>query len=168
MKLIAEIAGETLTLDWRREGARVFASLGERRYELEAREPEPGIYLLLVAGRVYECRAETPDTPERAAQVVVNARAYNVTLRDPKRLSHATVAGGQAGARATVVAPMPGKVARVLVEVGAQVAAGDGLVVVEAMKMQNELKSPQAGTVVEIHAVEGATVNAGTPLVIVE
>jgi biotin carboxyl carrier protein len=63
---------------------------------------------------------------------------------------------------------MPGKVVRVLVEAGASVEAGDGLVVVEAMKMQNELKSPKGGTVVEIRAGAGATVNAGDVLVVVE
>ncbi len=168
MKLIAEIEGETLTLDWRREGSRVFASLDGRQYELEAREPEPGVYLLLAGGRVFECRAEINEAPDGAIEVSVATRAYSVALRDPKRLSHAASGGGQAGGRAAVVAPMPGKVVRVLVAVGAQVEAGDGLVVVEAMKMQNELKSPKAGTVTEIHAVVGATVNAGAALVIVE
>jgi biotin carboxyl carrier protein len=63
---------------------------------------------------------------------------------------------------------MPGKVVRVLVEAGAAVGAGDPLVVVEAMKMQNELKSPKAGTVVELHAREGATASAGEVLAVVE
>ena len=168
MKLIAEIEGEALTLDWRREGGRVFASLEGRQYELEACEPEPGVYLLLVGGRVYECRAELTGAQDSPVEVSVANRAYSISLRDPKRLSHAASDGGPAGGRAAVVAPMPGKVVRVLVAVGAQVLAGDGLVVVEAMKMQNELKSPKAGTVIEIQAVEGATVNAGAALVIVE
>ena len=63
---------------------------------------------------------------------------------------------------------MPGKVVRVLVERGQEVEAGAGLVVVEAMKMQNELKSPKAGTVVELRAAPGATVNAGDVLVVIE
>jgi biotin carboxyl carrier protein len=63
---------------------------------------------------------------------------------------------------------MPGKVVRVLVKAGALVEAGDALVVVEAMKMQNELKSPKSGTVVEVRAEMGAPVNAGDLLVIVE
>jgi biotin carboxyl carrier protein len=63
---------------------------------------------------------------------------------------------------------MPGKIVRVLIEEGAQVEAGAGLVVVEAMKMQNELKSPKAGTVTELRARAGATVNAGDVLVVVE
>ena len=67
-----------------------------------------------------------------------------------------------------IVAPMPGKVVRVLVKEGAEVEAGQGVVVVEAMKMQNELKSPKQGTVQKVIAVEGANVNAGDVLLIVE
>ncbi|MBC7929115.1 MAG: biotin/lipoyl-binding protein, partial [Rubrivivax sp.] len=70
--------------------------------------------------------------------------------------------------RAQINAPMPGKVVRVLVEAGQAVEAGAGLVVVEAMKMQNELKSPKTGTVSEVRVEPGATVNAGDVLVIIE
>ncbi|GAC1337423.1 MAG: hypothetical protein NVS2B9_08790 [Myxococcales bacterium] len=64
-------------------------------------------------------------------------------------------------------APMPGKIVRVLVKLGEAVAEGQGLVVVEAMKMENELKSPKAGTVAELHAVEGAAVESGAKLLVV-
>jgi biotin carboxyl carrier protein len=83
-------------------------------------------------------------------------------------LRAAGAGGAQNQGRAVVVASIPGKIVRVLVEEGAAVEAGDGLVVVEAMKMQNELKSPKAGTVVELRARAGATVNAGDVLVVVE
>ena len=63
---------------------------------------------------------------------------------------------------------MPGKVARVLVQVGEQIDAGSGIMVVEAMKMQNELKSPKAGVVVALNVQTGATVNAGDVLAVVE
>jgi biotin carboxyl carrier protein len=78
-------------------------------------------------------------------------------------------AGAEAGGgRVQIKASMPGKVVRVMVEAGALVETGDALVVVEAMKMQNELKSPKSGTVIEVRAETGATVNAGDVLVIVE
>ena len=67
-----------------------------------------------------------------------------------------------------LVSPMPGKVVRVLVAAGAEVEAGQGIIVVEAMKMQNEIKSPKKGKVSKIIAAEGATVNAGEALAIVE
>jgi biotin carboxyl carrier protein len=168
MKLTAEIDGEQHAIEVRREGARVFAEVGGRRYELEARETERGAYLLLLDGRVYECRVEDNKAAGGALKVEVGGRAYGVALFDPRRLRAAGAGGAQNQGRAVVIASIPGKIVRVLVEEGAQVEAGDGLVVVEAMKMQNELKSPKAGTVIELRARAGATVNAGDLLVVVE
>src|SRR5438552_1921934 len=71
-----------------------------------------------------------------------------------------------AGSR--IVAPMPGKVVRVLVEVGEQVEAGAGIVVVEAIKMKKEMKTPMAGTVVTLNVSAGITVNAGDVLAVIE
>ncbi len=170
MKLITEIEGERVPLDVQREGVRVVAVIGERRYELEAREPGDGSYVLICEGRVYECRVDASGAGRgMETDVHVHGRAHHVTLFDPKRLTRgAESADAHEGRRAEIKAPMPGKVVRVLVEQGAPVAQGDGLVVVEAMKMQNELKSPKAGTVVELRAETGATVNAGDLLVVVE
>jgi len=172
MKLNAEIDGERLALEVRREGDGVVAEVGGRRYELEAREPEPGVYLLLHAGRTFECRIGGAAAEAHAhgrTEVSIGGRSYIVALSDPRRLRGAGgVGAGATGGRVEVAAPMPGKVVRVLVEEGAEVEQGAGLVVVEAMKMQNEMKSPKAGRVVELRAVQGATVNAGDVLVIVE
>ena len=169
MKLTARIGATEHKLDLRREGERVFAEVDGRSYELEAREPEPGVYLLTLGGRVYECRVgEGAGEARGRAEVGVGGRTYEVALADPKRLRAAGAGGADASGRAEVRAPMPGKVVRVLVERGARVEAGDGLVVVEAMKMQNEMKSPRAGTVAELHAEPGATVNGGDVLVVVE
>jgi biotin carboxyl carrier protein len=70
--------------------------------------------------------------------------------------------------RQQLTAPMAGKVVRVLLKPNDEVAAGQGVVVVEAMKMQNEIKSPKAGRVIEIRVIEGATVTANQILAIVE
>lgn len=168
MKLTAALAGEQYQLEIRREGTRVFAEIDGRRYELEAREPEPGVHLLTLDGHVYECRVGDVAGERDVHEVYVRGQAYQVGLSDPKRLGAAGAGSASASGRVEIKAPMPGKVVRVLVEAGAEVAAGDGLVVVEAMKMQNEMKSPKAGTVTEIHAQPGATVNAGDVLLIVE
>jgi biotin carboxyl carrier protein len=169
MKLTAEVDGQRYALDVRREGARVEASVDGRRYELEARETEAGAFLLLAAGgRVYECRTDRLDAAGGAREVQIGDEVFQVRLFDPKRLGGARGAGAEASGRAQVAASMPGKVVRVLVEAGAKVEAGDGLVVVEAMKMQNELKSPKGGVVVEVRAEAGATVNAGDVLIVVE
>ncbi len=172
MKLIAEIEGEKFALDVRREGERVAAEIDGQRYELEARELEKNAYLLISDGRVYECRVDNAALGAQqqggAREVLVGDRSYSVALSDPKRLRDAKTSGVDAGGRASIVAPMPGKVVRVMVEQGATVEAGDGLVVVEAMKMQNEMKSPKSGKVAELHTQAGATVSAGDVLVIVE
>ena|SRR5215218_3516819 len=167
MKLNAEINGGKVALAVRREGERVFAEVGGRRYELEARAVGAGEYLLVNEGRVCECRV---DGRAGGSPLTVSAggREYEVTLTDPKHLRGAGVAHGAGEGRAQVVAPMPGKVVRVLVEAGRQVEAGQGVVVVEAMKMQNELKSPKSGTVSELRAEAGATVNAGDVLAVIE
>ena len=168
MRLNAEIDGEKIALEVKREGERVFAEVGGRRYELEARGVGAGEYMLLHEGRVYECRVGRAREGGPTLNVTVGAREYEVTLTDPKRLRGAGVAHAHDSGRAQVIAPMPGKVVRVLVEAGQQVEAGEGVVVVEAMKMQNELKSPKAGAVTELRAEPGATVNAGDVLVVIE
>jgi biotin carboxyl carrier protein len=166
MKLTAEHEGTEHALELAREGARVVATVDDRRYEIAAHEIEPGVYLLQTGGRVYECRVG--EATGATTEVQVGAQVFQIALSDPKRLRYATATGAQASGRAQVVAAMPGKVVRVVVTQGAQVEAGDALLVVEAMKMQNEMKSPKAGTVVELHAMAGATVNAGDVLVVVE
>jgi len=168
MRLNAEVGGEKFSVEVRREGVRVFAEVGGRRYELEARAVGAGEYLLVHEGRVYECRVGRSKERGSPLTVSAGAREYEVTLTDPKHLRGAGVAHGAGEGRAQVVAPMPGKVVRVMVEAGEQVEAGQGVVVVEAMKMQNELKSPKGGTVSELRAEAGATVNAGDVLAVIE
>lgn len=178
MKLNAETGGEQIALEVRREGGRVFAEVGGRRYELEARALQEGEYLLLREGHVYECRvgaaagvrgATGDGVGGRGTLVVaVGAREYEVTLTDTKHLRGARVAGGHDAGRAQVAAPMPGKVVRVLVERGQEVEAGQGLVVVEAMKMQNELKAARDGRIVELRVATGDKVASGQVLAVIE
>jgi pyruvate carboxylase subunit B len=88
---------------------------------------------------------------------------------DPRaRAAREAGSGGTAPHAGTVRAPMPGKVLRVLVEAGHVVAQGQALIVVEAMKMENELKSPGAGTVGRVHVHPGDTVEKGAVLVEIE
>jgi len=168
MKLTAELAGTEHTLELERDGVRVVATVDDRRYEIEAREIESGVYLLQTGGRVYECRVGRAQATSATTEVQIGSQVFQIALSDPKRLRHTAAAGAQAAGRAQVLAAMPGKVVRVVVAQGAQVEAGDALLVVEAMKMQNEMKSPKSGTVIELHATAGATVNAGDVLVVVE
>jgi biotin carboxyl carrier protein len=132
-------------------GGRVKARIGARSYELEAREIEPGTYLFFVGNKVREVRVDD-----------------RVKIVDPKRLRSGQNSGGHHHGVAQIVAQMPGKVVRVHVEAGTTVEKGAGVLVVEAMKMQNEMKSPRAGMIVSVNVKPGDTVNAGDVLAVLE
>ena len=174
MKLMAQVSGMdhdvSLELGDGAEGV-VSAEVDGRPYEIEVRELTGGQYVLLVGSRVYKSRVEKRrDAPGAtgAFDVALGGRTYDVTVVDPKRLRSAQTAAAHDTGTFRIISPMPGKVVRVLVEPGARVEAGDGIVVVEAMKMQNEMKSPKAGVVVSINAEAGATVTAGDVLAVIE
>jgi biotin carboxyl carrier protein len=92
---------------------------------------------------------------------------FHVGVFDPRELRGRRSAANNSGPQA-VIAPMPGRVIRVLVEPGQEVAADEGLIVVEAMKMQNEMKAPRAGRVAAVKTAAGATVSAGDVLLVIE
>jgi biotin carboxyl carrier protein len=125
---------------------------------------EPGVYSVLVDGRSYEARVEQA---EGGVAVFIDGYRFEIEVRDPRRRSRQTARRELAGSL-NVVAPMPGKIVRLLVAAGDTVTAGQGLLVVEAMKMQNEVKAPKAGRVVSVAAREGATAAAGDILAIIE
>lgn len=125
---------------------------------------EPGVYSVLMDGHSYEARVEQSDG---FVIVFIDGHRFEVEIRDPRRWSRQTGKQGVEG-RLNVVAPMPGKIVRLLVAAGDPVEPGQGLLVVEAMKMQNEIKAPKAGRVVSLTAREGATVAAGEVLAAIE
>ena len=165
MKLKAELSGDHHEVRLRREGSAVSAIVDDREYNLEILGVEAGEYLLHDDTNLYNCRVQG-QLPNYL--VHVNSRSYQITLADPKRLSASQGASAHHDGSAEIVASMPGKVVRILAEVGSQVEAGAGVMVVEAMKMQNEMKSPRSGTLMRLNAVPGATVNAGDVLAVIE
>jgi biotin carboxyl carrier protein len=124
----------------------------------------PGSYSVLIEGRSYTIIAAAPGT---TSEIVVNGRAFAVDVFDPREMRARKSAGAGEG-RQNIIAMMPGKVVRVLAAQGDTVEAGQGLIVVEAMKMQNEMKSPKAGRVVEVKTQADATVAAGEILMVIE
>ncbi len=168
MKFQAEIGDKTNNVELRREDGRVFASIDGREYELETSAPEPGVFLFKHEGRVYEASVSGPKAPHGSTQVRIGTNEFDIKLIDPKRLRSAGSGNEHADGIAEIKTAMPGKVVRVLVSAGTQVESGTGILVVEAMKMQNELKSPKAGTVKEIRVKEGDSVGAGDVLAIIE
>lgn len=125
---------------------------------------EAGVWSLVEDHRQHEVRVER-DGEEYV--VTLRGRRTRVRIEDPRAWGGNGAGKGASGV-AKVATPMPGRVVRVLVEAGQTVEAGAGVVVVEAMKMQNELKTPIAGTVTKVSATEGANVNGNQVLVVVE
>jgi len=126
-------------------------------------EVEPGVYSALAGGRSYELRIAHVNG---AHTVDVAGRRLIVDATDPHRRPPHRRAGHEG--RLELTAAMPGKVIRVLARAGDVVDAGQGLVVVEAMKMQNEVKTPRAGRVAAVRVIVGATVAAGDVLITIE
>jgi len=133
--------------------------------ETEAvREVEPNVYSVVLDGESFEIRL-LPSPDGWIAEI--DGRRFPVEVRDPRNSSRRSKAGLGSG-RQNITAPMPGRVIRVLVNEGDQVEAGQGLVVVEAMKMQNEMKASRPGRVVSVLAQPGNTIGAGDTLVVLE
>ena len=168
IKLKAEVAGNHYEIAIQRVDARVSVHIDGRDYELRAQDAGAGQYVLIDGHSVYDCSVETIHNQGNHLEVSIRGASYTINLTDPKRLRSAYTAAHHDHESAQIVAPMPGKVVRVLVEPGSEVEAGAGIVVVEAMKMQNEMKSPKSGTVVELRVSAGATVNAGDVLAVIE
>jgi biotin carboxyl carrier protein len=165
MTFEVEIDGAPARLEIERQGDHCRFRLGDQQERsAELAEVEPGVYSVLLDGRSYEARAEPG---EDCAWITIRGHRFRVAITDPRRWSRADArAPGQD--RETVTASMPGKIVRVLVKPGESVAAGQGILVVEAMKMQNEMKTRRGGTVVTVAVREGETVAAGAILATIE
>jgi len=169
MKLTAELKNEKHEIEVARgDGSRLTATIDGRAYELEVSEPEPNIYLFKHENRIYQIFVSPNEKSGEPYAVSVGNRNYEIKIFDPKRLRGIGASGEQAEGVSEIKTAMPGKVVRVLAEVGAEIKAGEGVIIVEAMKMQNEMKSPKDGVIKEIRFPEGATVNAGDILAIIE
>jgi biotin carboxyl carrier protein len=123
---------------------------------------EPGVYSVLLGGRSFEARAIASG---EGLRLELDGRRFTAEVYDPRDRGQRSNAALGTG-RQNVAAPMPGKVIRVLVRAGDAVEIGQGLVVVEAMKMQNEMKALRSGQVVEVRVRDGDTVTAGDVLVV--
>jgi biotin carboxyl carrier protein len=164
------------------------ATLDREAHELDVTARGEGLYEVVLDGTTYHVDAhrlvhgavslivdhasysvEFEEHEDGRMNVMVRDHVFGIEVLDERALrlrgagSRFTLEGPQ-----TVTAPMPGKVVKLLVKVGDEVTEGQGLVVVEAMKMENELGSPKAGKVKEITAREGTSVEGGAPLVVVD
>lgn len=138
-----------------------------RRLDVDAREVAPTTLSLVVGEQAYDVDLERTPTGGNA---LVRGHVVEVEVLDLRRLRlrRAQESSAAPDGPATIVAPMPGKVVAVLVKDGDEVVAGQGLVVVEAMKMENELRAPKAGTVRDLKAEVGAAVENGMRLCVID
>lgn len=146
--------------------SRFRVAIGEEVWDVDARVPSHGICSLLIGGISY-----VADVAEENGWFLVElaGESYQVRVEEEGRHLIRTRGGVAADHRGQVVtAPMPGKIVRVEVAVGQMVKPGDGLVVIEAMKMENEFRAVAAGTVREIRVEVGQAVNGGDILVVID
>ena len=164
MNLSAKVGERIHEITIERRDARFCVTVDGVTYEADVRKLHGDCYTILVKGRSYEVSVEQDGDSYR---VWHGAAVQVVTLTDPSR--RARQESGEAGhGPVRVVTVMPGRVVRVLVREGDKVQPGQGLVVVEAMKMENEIVSPRGGRVTAVRVEPGRPVEAGATLVVVE
>ncbi len=166
MRFAVTLDDQTRKVDVTEAGDRFRVTIGEEVWEVDARLPEHGICSLLIGGLSY-----VADVKEAAGWYVVDVdgESYRIRVEEETRHIIRTRGGGEAGRGGQVLAaPMPGKIVNVEVTVGQTVRPGDGLLIMEAMKMENEFRATTAGTVREVRVQVGQTVNGGDVLIVIE
>ena len=167
------INGQTLHVELARVDGQWHCHFGKDKIRKEKPAPDVRLDVALVGpeisliyqGKSFEIRREvSPD----GVRIWVNGESYPVEVSDPRSFRGRRKRSDLEAGPRQLIAPMPGKVVRVLVSDANEVEAGQGILVIEAMKMQNEIKSPKKGRVQKIAVQSGASVNAGDLLAVVE
>ncbi len=153
------------SVELERDGSHWKITLDGQPIVADAVEIDPNTFSLLLEGQSYEVRV-TP-SPDGVLKLQTRLQEFTAEVADPRAWRGRRHGALEAEGSQQVFAPMPGKVIRILVQAGDKVEAGQGLLVVEAMKMQNEIRSPKGGTVERLQVKEGQAVNAGEVLCIV-
>jgi biotin carboxyl carrier protein len=165
MHLTARLDGAEVPLEVRGDGGPAYdVKVGSEEYRVHVTEPEPGVLSLLIGERSYEVVVRPSATGLRIA---VAGRSYEIGVEDPAealaRSARIALSGTQ-----VVRSIMAGRVLAVMVAEGEAVAEGKPLLVIEAMKMENEIRSPKQGTVKAVRVRPGQAVESGAELVVVE
>jgi biotin carboxyl carrier protein len=162
MKFDVQISGKTYAVELQRESDRWQIALDGVALDADAVEISPNVFSVLLNGGSHEVRLAAA----RDGRLTLQTRHHEFVAEvvDPRAWRGRRHGAVEAKGRQQIVAPMPGKVVRLLVKAGDKVEAGQGLLVVEAMKMQNEVRSPKTGTVERLLAKVGEPVNAGEVL----
>jgi biotin carboxyl carrier protein len=169
MRLEVRLAGPSgkkiRTVELERDADRWRITLDSQPVDVDVVEIAPNTLSILLEGQSFEVRVT--QSPDGVLKLQTDLQEFSAEVADPRAWRGRRHGALEVEGRQQVVAPMPGKVVRVLVQAGDKVEAGQGLLVVEAMKMQNEIRSPKSGTVERLHVKEGQPVNAGDALCVV-
>ena len=162
------IEGVAQSIDWQQ----VASLVADMKGAMNRAPTEGGQYSLISGGKSYQVFARRLNTPEEKDgniyEIQVAGQRFEVRVEDEReRAIKGSIASGHEVSHATVRAPMPGLVLAVPLAVGASVARGQTVVILEAMKMENDLSSPIAGTIQEVRVNHGETVNQGDVLVVI-
>ena len=165
MRLVTTVNGRAETVEVTGRDGRYRLTIGEQVIDVDARRIADGLYSLLVDGVSHVADVTRG---ARGARVDVGGATYHVEVEEHARYVIRTRGGAAAkGGTQTITAPLPGKITHVAVAPGDHVERGDTVVVIEAMKMENEFKAAAAGTVAEVRVQPGQSVNSGDVLVII-
>ena len=159
MKLEIQIGKKSRIVELERDGQGWRARLDGQPVDADVIEIAPHVISVLLHGESHEVRVAAQ--PDGTLKLQTGLQEFSAEIIDPRAWSGRRHGALEAEGRQQITAPMPGKVVRLLVSAGDKVEAGQGLLVVEAMKMQNEIRSPKSGTVERLLAKEGQPVNAG-------
>lgn len=165
MKFEAQLDSETVPVDVTGQDGRFQVTFEGRVLEVDARRAAEGIWSLLIGGDSLVADVSEEDG---VFVVQVDGETYRIRVEEETRYIIRTRGGTTVHGGQVLKAPMPGRVTHIEVEVGQEVQPGDGLIILEAMKMENEVRSPIAGEVKEVRVKPGDALEAGTVLVVVE
>jgi biotin carboxyl carrier protein len=160
------VDGQTMKVELEKHDTVWVCKVDGIEYAVDAQLTAREVMSLLVNGKAYEAKREHSLTGD--LHLVFGSERFAVEVKDPRSLRSRRSRSGVEEGPQKLLAPMPGKIVRILVAEGDEVEKGKGVLVVEAMKMQNEIKSPKKGVVKKLSAIEGAAVNAGDALAIIE
>jgi biotin carboxyl carrier protein len=162
MKYEVRIGGKTRVVELSRNSERWSVVLDGKSLDADAVEVAANTFSILIEGESWEVRVAPK--PDGSLVLHTGIAEFIAEVEDPRAWRGRRHGAMEAEGRQQITAPMPGKVVRILKNAGVAVEAGEGLLVVEAMKMQNEIRSPKRGKVEKILVKEGQAVNAGEVL----
>jgi len=167
MNYIGTIGERELRVTVREVGvARYAVTIDGREHLVDAHQVQSSVWSVLYGDASFE--VDVQGKKEEEFEVLIAGDCYKFTLMNEQRKALMRSGGKGAAGKAMVASPMPGKVVKLLVAEGEEVKADQGVIVVEAMKMENELKSAVTGKVKEIFVKEGEVVESGAKLLLVE